>query len=129
MAGAQASETLRPTAERTFGWRLRRSVARAPLHLVLIAVMVLWSVPTIALLVSSFRDPIDIASNGWWNWFKNLFDVTWSNYDTVINQQGMGRAFVNSLIITVPSTALVILVAASAAYAFARMEFPFRDTL
>jgi alpha-glucoside transport system permease protein len=129
MASVPASETLRPTAERTLTWRFRRWSARSPLHLVLILIMVLWSVPTLALLISSFRDPTEIASSGWWNFFSQPFDVTWSNYDRVLNQQGMGRAFVNSIIISVPSTALVIVVAASAAYAFARMEFAFKDTL
>ena len=41
----------------------------------------------------------------------------------------MDRAFLNSLIITIPSTFLVILVAAFAAYAFAWMEFPARNVL
>src|SRR4030042_6631700 len=41
----------------------------------------------------------------------------------------MGRSFVNSLIITVPSTMLVVLVAAFAGYAFAWMRFPGRNVL
>jgi len=41
----------------------------------------------------------------------------------------MARAFFNSIIITVPSTVLVILVAAWAAYAFAWMKFPARNLL
>jgi alpha-glucoside transport system permease protein len=41
----------------------------------------------------------------------------------------MARSFLNSLIITVPSTFLVILVAAFAAYAFAWMQFPLRNLL
>jgi len=41
----------------------------------------------------------------------------------------MARSFVNSLIITIPSTFLTILVAAFAAYAFAWMRFPLRNML
>jgi alpha-glucoside transport system permease protein len=89
--------------------------------------MVLWSVPTLALLVSSFRDPSAIASSGWWNVIKEPFDFTVQNYRSVLEKQGMARAFFNSLIITVPSTTLVILVAAWAAYAFAWMRFPARN--
>jgi alpha-glucoside transport system permease protein len=41
----------------------------------------------------------------------------------------MGRAFLNSLLITVPTTFLVLLVASMAAYAFACMRFAGRDVL
>jgi alpha-glucoside transport system permease protein len=107
----------------------RRLLGRVPLHLALIGLMVLWSVPTIALLVSSFRDPTAIASSGWWNAIKEPLDITVDNYQRVLEKQGMARAFFNSVIITVPSTALVILVAAWAAYAFAWMKFPARNVL
>ncbi len=101
---------------------------RGPLHLTLIAIVILWSIPTLALLISSFREATDINASGWWNAFKD-FNFTLDNYDEVLNQRGMGSAFVNSLIITVPSTILVILVAAAAAYAFAWMRFPGRALL
>ncbi|HWO94611.1 MAG TPA: carbohydrate ABC transporter permease, partial [Dehalococcoidia bacterium] len=39
---------------------LRRFSFRSPLHLAVIALAVLWSIPTIALLISSFRDPADV---------------------------------------------------------------------
>lgn len=107
----------------------RRLAGRLPLHLSLIGLMVLWSIPTIALLVSSFRDPTAIASSGWWNAIREPFDLTLGNYRTVLEKQGMARAFFNSVIITVPSTVLVILVAAWAAYAFAWMRFPARNLL
>ncbi len=41
----------------------------------------------------------------------------------LLNPEGMGRAFVNSLLVAVPSTLLPILLAAFAAYAFAWMDF------
>jgi alpha-glucoside transport system permease protein len=107
----------------------RRLAGRVPLHLALIGLMVLWSVPTIALLVSSFREATAIASSGWWNAIKDPFELTVGNYRTVLEKQGMARAFFNSVIITVPSTLLVILVAAWAAYAFAWMRFPARNVL
>ncbi|MEE9277515.1 MAG: carbohydrate ABC transporter permease [Dehalococcoidia bacterium] len=108
---------------------MRWLLARGPLHLTLFAVVLLWSIPTLALLVSSFRDPTAIASSGWWNAITAPVDFTLDNYDTVINQRGMGRAFLNSMIITAPSTFLVILIAAAAAYAFAWMRFPGRNAL
>jgi alpha-glucoside transport system permease protein len=51
------------------------------------------------------------------------------NYRDVINQSGIGRAFINSLFIAIPATIIPIFVAAFAAYAFSWMEFPGRDVL
>ena len=113
----------------SIGRGLKGVLAKLPLHLVLIAFMLLWSIPTIALLVSSFREPQAINSDGWWNALTPPWEFTWDNYDAVLNQQGMGRAFVNSLLITVPATILVLLVASMAAYAFAWMDFPMRNAL
>jgi alpha-glucoside transport system permease protein len=107
----------------------RRLAGRLPLHVALIGLAVMWSIPTIALLVSSFRDPTAIAASGWWNAIKEPLDLTLGNYQTVLEKQGMARAFFNSVIITIPSTVFVILVAALAAYAFAWMKFPARNLL
>jgi alpha-glucoside transport system permease protein len=109
--------------------RFRRFVSRIPLHVTLIGLAIIWSVPTIALLISSFRTPQAIAASGWWNAFKIPFHFTAANYHSVLTQQGMGRAFVNSIVIAGPVTVLVILIAAFAAYAFAWMRFPFRGGL
>ena len=107
---------------------IQQMLARIPLHLALIGAVVIWSVPTIALLVSSFRDPTEIASSGWWRALTEG-GFTFSNYDRVLEARGMGRAFVNSLLIAVPSTILVLLIASMAAYAISWMEFPGRNVL
>lgn len=107
----------------------RRFITRSPLHLAVIALMAIWSIPTIALFISSFRNPIAIAASGWWDAFTLPFEFTLQNYQRVLEQRGMGRAFMNSLIISVPVTILVIFVAALAAYAFAWMRFPGRNVL
>jgi alpha-glucoside transport system permease protein len=119
------TESAPPTGRRHAG----RISGRLLLHLALLLAVAGWSVPTIALFVSSFRDPVDIAASGWWQFVSELGDLTTGNYEEVLDRQGVGEAFVNSLLITVPSTMLIILVAAFAAYAFAQMEFPGRRTL
>ncbi|SIS73979.1 carbohydrate ABC transporter permease [Phaeovulum vinaykumarii] len=48
---------------------------------------------------------------------------TFENFARVIGAEGMGRAFLNSLMVTVPATVLPILVAGFAAYALAFMRF------
>ncbi len=112
---------------------LRRFLPRVPLHLTILGLCLLWSIPTLALLISSFREPTDIAASGWWKVIPDLFtgslNLTLNNYDEVLARRGMADSFLNSIIITAPSTILVILVAAFAAYAFAWMQFPFRNAL
>jgi len=120
----------RPTPRRPSGGEmLRWLMRRGPLHLTLVGIVLLWSIPTLALFLSSFRAPTDIALSGWWNIVTELSDLSLDNYDAVINQQGIGRAFLNSLIVTVPSTVVVLFVASLAAYAFAWMRFPGRNVL
>ncbi|MDI6858082.1 MAG: carbohydrate ABC transporter permease [Dehalococcoidia bacterium] len=114
---------------RAVGHEVRSLFVRLPLHATIVLLMAVWSIPTIALLVSSFRDPIAIAANGWWNAVTSPFEFTLQNYQRVLEQRGMGRAFTNSLIISAPVTVLVIMVAAFAAYAFAWMRFPGRNIL
>jgi len=54
---------------------------------------------------------------------------TLDNYSEVLFAEGIGRAFLNTLTVTVPATIIPILVAAFAAYALAWMEFPGRALL
>ena len=51
------------------------------------------------------------------------------NISDLLNPEGMGRAFLNTLMVTVPATILPILFAAFAAYAFAWMDFKGRQWL
>ena len=99
------------------------------LHVVLIALMVIWALPAIGLLVSSFRGSAEISQSGWWTALFNPAQFTLQNYQSVLAQAGIGEAFINSFIITLPATVIVVVIAAFAAYAFAWMEFRGRDVL
>ncbi|TML71062.1 MAG: carbohydrate ABC transporter permease [Actinobacteria bacterium] len=103
-------------------------MTRTPLHFVLIAVSVIWLVPTVGLLITSFRPNSDILSSGWWNGLTH-WHWTLANYGTVIHANGMGHAWLNSLIITIPATLLPLTLGALAAFGFAWVPFPFRDTI
>ncbi len=54
---------------------------------------------------------------------------TLNNYRTVLFADGMDRAFINTLTVTIPATIIPILIAAFAAYALAWMDFPGRGLL
>jgi len=113
----------------TLGTRMVRALGRGPLHVALIAICLAWMVPTLGLLVSSFRPAAAIATTGWWTAFSTPFEFTLENYQQVLTTQGMGRSFLNSVMIALPATAITIVVAALAAYAFSWIEFPGRDWL
>jgi alpha-glucoside transport system permease protein len=51
------------------------------------------------------------------------------NISDLLNPRGMGRAFINSLLVTIPATILPILFAAFAGYAFAWLDFKGRFVL
>lgn len=102
---------------------------RIPLHLVLIVAMAIWIIPTLGLLVSSFRPPAAITSSGWWTAFQNPSLFNLDLYRSALTRQGMAQGFLNSLYIAIPATVMPIMIAAFAAYAFAWMGFPGRQIL
>ncbi len=123
------SVTLRKSAELSLPARLGLALRRGPLHIIIIAICLIWLVPVVGLLVSSFRPPALVSNTGWWTALQPPFHFTADNYQRVLTTNHMGQSFVNSLFIAVPATIIPILVAAYAAYAFAWMEFPGRDWL
>jgi len=127
---APAKHVEQPTAA-VAAWR-PAFIRSVPLRLSVLLICLLWTIPTLGLLVTSVRDPKDITTSGWWTALLHPFEAnqwTLSNYSTVIASDGMGNAFINSLIVTVPSVAIPITIAAFAAYAFAWIPFRGRGIL
>jgi alpha-glucoside transport system permease protein len=123
-----ATERLAAEPRETTSARIIRGLNRTPIHILLGIVAIVWLAPTIGLLVTSFRPRTDIQSTGWWEVLGTL-RFTFENYAQVLNAAGMGQAFLNSLIISIPSTLLPLVVCSLAAYAFSWLRFPFRDTI
>jgi alpha-glucoside transport system permease protein len=224
--------------------RLNKLLSRIPLHIVIVIACLIWILPTVGLLVTSFRPVQDINTSGWWTvlserggsaayttycaachgddgsalpaadlsdpdfiaqyrrsiqiqatfndeydgeihvpedqrpnpdelatileelrgsasgearprfWLRNYVDalVGYRGRDTykedcdagnlvpgqrtcdfltdmTVSQAAMGRAFINTVIVTVPATLIVIFLAAFAAFAFAWLDFKGRQVL
>ncbi|HEY0217980.1 MAG TPA: carbohydrate ABC transporter permease [Cellulomonas sp.] len=100
-----------------------------------IVIAILWTIPSVGLLVTSFRPELDIRRSGWWTVFAGLFngdsEFTLDNYDQALYGSGANLAtyFVNSLVITLPAVIIPITIALLAAYAFAWIDFKGRNFL
>jgi alpha-glucoside transport system permease protein len=104
-------------AVRQGGWFVRVTI---------LVVVIIWLVPTVGVLISSFRTPELVDTTGWWTVLTQPFDAaqwTLDNYRSVFETRGFGNAFLNSLAVTVPATVIPITIAAFAAYAFSWMDF------
>jgi alpha-glucoside transport system permease protein len=120
----RSGEKSKPLSTGIVSW-----LGRTPIHLAIAIISLIWMVPVVGLLVSSFRPAALIARTGWWTALSPPFDFTLDLYRESLSTAGMGQSFLNSLYISIPATVIPILVAAFAAYAFAWMEFPGRDWL
>jgi alpha-glucoside transport system permease protein len=108
---------------------LAQRFSSLPVHITIITVVLIWTIPTIATIVNSFRPPALVGTTGWWTAFVPPFVFTFENYERVLTTNNMATSFINSLTIAIPATFIPIAVAAFAAYAFAWMSFPLRNTL
>ena len=117
--GAQATGTV---GVQKGGWFTRVAI---------LAVVALWVIPTLGVLVSSFRPERLIDTTGWWTALAHPFrsaEWTLDNYRTALDI-GFDNAFLNSLAVAIPSTVIPVTLASFASYAFSWMEFRGRHVL
>ncbi|MDH6127741.1 carbohydrate ABC transporter permease [Kitasatospora sp. GP82] len=124
-----AQPAARPGAE-----AVRRSFSSPLASVFVIAVTVLWTIPTFGLLATSLRPKEAVATTGWWEMFVHP-DLILSNYHTVLFEGSFGVSgglmpyLVNSLAISVPATVFPLVLASMAAYALAWVRFKGSDTV
>jgi len=105
--------------------------SRVAINLTVLGLVVIWTVPTLGLFITSFRDKQAIFNSGWWTAFTDPQGAfTLDNYEQVLfGGDGLATAFLNTLAVTIPAVVIPILIAAFAAYGFAWLEFPGRRVL
>jgi alpha-glucoside transport system permease protein len=126
---ATAVEQQPVVVEEGVATKIVRVVSRAPVHLVLMLIALLWLIPTAGLFVTSLLTPSDQAEGGWWNFLFQPSAWTLENYRNMFDNDSIVDALVITAQITIGATILPILVASLAAYALAWIEFPGRDWL
>jgi alpha-glucoside transport system permease protein len=107
--------------------RILRLVGKAPVHLVLVVVGLLWLVPTFGLFLTSLLAAADINAEGWWQIFSEPSITTLESYRDIFDNETITDALLTTLWISLGGTILPIFIAALAGYAFAWLEFPGRD--
>jgi len=98
-------------------------------------VTIIWTVPTLGLLVTSFKGEKAILDEAWWMTLLHP-SFTLANYKGVFLGDGSESLsagvlpyFINSIVITLPATIFPIVIATMAAYALAWIRFRGSDFL
>ena len=104
-------------------WRVGSTLA-------LTFLVIVWSTPTVGLLITALRDRDEAAASGWWEAVFNPLGQTWSldSFAKAIDG-GMLNALIATLVITIPATILPLVIAANAAFAFTFIQFKGREIL
>jgi alpha-glucoside transport system permease protein len=113
--------------EESVATKIGRFAGRAPVHLVLMLIALMWLIPTLGLFITSLLAPSDQAEGGWWNFLFQPSAWTLENYRDMFDNDSIVDALIITAQITLGATVLPILVASLAAYALAWIEFPGRD--
>jgi alpha-glucoside transport system permease protein len=112
-----------PAAKLTWSQRISARVSSAGLNVAVVALTLAWIVPTLGLLINSFRQGGAFNTSGWWTALAPPFQFTLDSYRAVLGASDLAPSFFNSFMITIPATLIPTAIAAFAAYAFAWMKF------
>lgn len=86
--------------------------------------VLLWSMPTLGLLITSLRPSSMAETSPWWEALFNPLSTIWT-IDAYQHsfESGMMASLINTIAVTVPATILPLMIAANAAYAFTFLSF------
>jgi alpha-glucoside transport system permease protein len=104
--------------------RVRKGLTNPVASVIALVIGVVWTIPTVGLLVQSFRSKAGQDSKGWWT----FSDLTFDNYRRVTSGgSNILPYLVNSIAIVIPAAVIPIAVAALASYALVWIDFRGRD--
>lgn len=90
----------------------------------LLILVIIWSIPTLGLLITSLRRRSDAEVSPWWDALLNPLETVWTlDAFRKSAESGMLDALVNTFAVTIPATILPLMIAANAAYAFTFLNF------
>jgi alpha-glucoside transport system permease protein len=112
-----------PAAKLRWSQRISARASSAGLNVAVVALTLAWIVPTLGLLINSFRQGGAFNTSGWWTALAPPFQFTLDSYRAVLGASDLAPSFFNSFMITIPATLIPTAIAAFAAYAFAWMKF------
>jgi multiple sugar transport system permease protein len=101
-------------------------LSRVALHAFLAATALVWLAPVVWAVFTSFRPYADTAKNGYVS-FPHSLSI--ANYRNAWTQGQIPLHFLNSLIVTLPAIALILLFASSVAFVVSRFSFWFNVPL
>ena len=125
MKATPISRTSAPATQRTRmraftrSTRADRAVVWVSSQLILLFFTVLIVYPVIWMVLASFKTNTEVVTNIW----GLPSQLHWENYTEAWRAANLGYALFNSVVTSVGTVALVVILAAIAAYAFARMRF------
>ncbi len=96
------------------------------IHVFLMALAILTILPFYNVLITSFADPAEVAKQRFYL-IPGSFD--WGSYNMLLNGSYIGRAFVNSIIVTVAGTLVNMIVTTCGAYALSKKGMPGRKAM
>ena len=75
-------------------------------RIMMVLLALLWTIPSLGLLISSFRPRIALEQSGWWTAFFMPFGKEWTldNYRGALLAEDMAGSFINSIVVAIPAT-------------------------
>lgn len=106
--------------------RLRRSLRRIPVWLVVTVLLIVVMYPQLWMILGSFKTQTEFFENPTW-----ALPETWTldNYVSALTRGNVGLNYRNSLLVTIPSVALIILLGVAAGYVLEVMIWKGRRTV
>jgi multiple sugar transport system permease protein len=108
-----------PLASTGNGPKNRSRVPRIVLQIFLVTMSIVWLIPLLGAVLSAFRNEQELRNNGVISFPRAL---TFENFQKAFDQGEMGRKFLNTFFILIPSLALILLFSSLVGFACTRFS-------